>query len=71
MMTLADGETVSYLGAQPPAITPQSVSVHTARNKSVNYLFIAPEYLFTANNAKQMTVETYREIVAAAYHYVA
>lgn len=32
MMTLADGETVSYLGAQPHAITPQSVSVHTARN---------------------------------------
>ncbi|WP_236095820.1 hypothetical protein, partial [Pseudomonas aeruginosa] len=25
MMTLADGETVSYLGAQPHAITPQSV----------------------------------------------
>ncbi|MCL8396078.1 1,3-propanediol dehydrogenase, partial [Pseudomonas aeruginosa] len=23
------------------------------------------------SNAKQMTVETYREIVAAAYHYVA
>ncbi|HBO7567369.1 TPA: hypothetical protein L4904_004366, partial [Pseudomonas aeruginosa] len=67
MMTLADGETVSYLGAQPHAITPQSVSVHTARNKSVNYLFIAPEYLFTANKdiPSHFMTETQFELIRA------
>ncbi|HHM5609676.1 TPA: hypothetical protein ACRNKK_003844 [Pseudomonas aeruginosa] len=67
MMTLADGETVSYLGAQPHAITPQSVSVHTARNKSVNYLFIAPEYLFTANKdiTSHFMTETQFELIRA------
>ncbi|WP_205578869.1 hypothetical protein, partial [Pseudomonas aeruginosa] len=66
-MTLADGETVSYLGAQPHAITPQSVSVHTARNKSVNYLFIAPEYLFTANKdiPSHFMTETQFELIRA------
>lgn len=67
MMTLADGETVSYLGAQPHAITSQSVSVHTARNKSVNYLFIAPEYLFTANKdiPSHFMTETQFELIRA------
>ncbi|EKJ7646439.1 TPA: hypothetical protein SL732_000863 [Pseudomonas aeruginosa] len=67
MMTLADGETVSYLGAQPHAITPQSVSVHTARNESVNYLFIAPEYLFTANKdiPSHFMTETQFELIRA------
>lgn len=67
MMALSDGETVSYPGVQPHAITPQSVSFHTARNTGINYLFIAPEYLFTANEGipSHFMTETQFELIRA------